>query len=330
MRLRNRTAAFWMGLVCGLGLVGMTLLSLVSDRTWYFALEWLSHFKLQYAVLGVIFFLPLLFLRQKYLIWFGLLCLSIHTTFILPWYIPSFGTVVEGGRSLDVWVFNLNQDNRNYAEVLQLLQSERPDIAVLVEADRTWSQKIDSLREIFPYSVGQDSLGSYGNLLYSQIPLKNAENRAFGVPNNPSLVADLDWEGQPLHLIATHFSAPFNRARFQQRNRQLIAIGQYVNQLDAAVVMMGDLNISMWSPYYGKFTRQTELYNARDGFGLRPTWPTPDADAYYPIPSPLAFLLSIPIDHILVSPEINVETIRVGPNLNSDHYPLMARLWLTP
>jgi endonuclease/exonuclease/phosphatase (EEP) superfamily protein YafD len=62
--------------------------------------------------------------------------------------------------------------------------------------------------------------------------------------------------------------------------------------------------------------RQTGLKNSRRGFGILPTWPT-----FLP-------LLSIPIDHFLLSPEFAVLKTGQGPNIGSDHVPLITELML--
>lgn len=88
--------------------------------------------------------------------------------------------------------------------------------------------------------------------------------------------------------------------------------------------MVGDLNITMWSPYYKRFARQTGLRNARQGFGILPSWPT--KETYSQISPALSLLLAIPIDHCLISPEIKVLNIRTGPNVGSDHRPVITDL----
>jgi hypothetical protein len=57
-----------------------------------------------------------------------------------------------------------------------------------------------------------------------------------------------------------------------------------------------------------------------------PTWPT--EAKFSPIKPPLSWLLLIPIDHFLISPEIKVLDIRTGANVGSDHLPLIADLVL--
>jgi endonuclease/exonuclease/phosphatase family metal-dependent hydrolase len=93
------------------------------------------------------------------------------------------------------------------------------------------------------------------------------------------------------------------------------------------VVIAGDLNITMWSPYYKRFISKTGLRNARQGFGILPSWPVKTTYPHYSkIPPFMSWLISIPIDHCLISPELKVSKIRTGANVNSDHLPLIIDL----
>jgi len=58
---------------------------------------------------------------------------------------------------------------------------------------------------------------------------------------------------------------------------------------------------------------ETGLYNTRKGFDMLLTWPKPSITR---------------IDHILVSPEIITLDMRVGPNVISDHRPLVVELYI--
>ena len=62
------------------------------------------------------------------------------------------------------------------------------------------------------------------------------------------------------------------------------------------------------------------------GFGLLPTWPT--RGTYHRIPDMVTLLLSIPIDHSLISPELRVADVRTGTDTGSDHRPLVIDLWI--
>ncbi|HEY9832845.1 MAG TPA: endonuclease/exonuclease/phosphatase family protein, partial [Stenomitos sp.] len=113
------------------------------------------------------------------------------------------------------------------------------------------------------------------------------------------------------------------------RNQQLDEIGKYIKSLSTQVILTGDLNITMWSPYYKRFMSQAGLKNARQGFGTVPTWPLKtNYPPYSKMPILFTRLLSIPIDHCLISPNIKVAKIRAGSSVGSDHRPLITDLVL--
>ncbi|NEO25963.1 MAG: hypothetical protein F6K03_03460, partial [Kamptonema sp. SIO4C4] len=67
-------------------------------------------------------------------------------------------------------------------------------------------------------------------------------------------------------------------------------------------------------------------WNTRKGWGILPTWPTPVT--YARVPSWLASLVLIPIDHCLVSPELTTTNIYTINDIGSDHRSLMVDLRL--
>ena len=81
--------------------------------------------------------------------------------------------------------------------------------------------------------------------------------------------------------------------------------------------MMGDLNVSLWSPFYHSMIQKSGLHNARRGFGILPT---------HSIVAPQFAALSAPIDHCLVSSQIQVKNFQLGQAIGSDHLPIVAEL----
>lgn len=307
-----------------LGIIGTTLVSLVGYLGWNIYLELLSHFKLQYLVISLLLFGLLSLTRKKSLIIISLFCVSIILTEIVPWYIPQSGVGSETTGKLRVFLSNVNIHNQNFSKVLSLVREERPDVAVFIEVNDAWVKQLESLNDILPYSVVKPELYKFGIVLLSQLPLKNTSINSFEKPINASLLGNLTINGQVVSLIATHPQPPVKPAWFQSRNKQLEEISQYIQKLKTPVLMVGDLNITMWSPYYRKFVSQTGLHNARQGFGILPTWPT--KSSFSPVPAIIAPLLSIPIDHCLISPEIKVVNIRTGSSVGSDHRPVITDL----
>jgi len=128
------------------------------------------------------------------------------------------------------------------------------------------------------------------------------------------LFADVKFQGKIISLILVHPTVPIKQQSFIDRNQQLAGIGQYAAQVKNPLVVVGDFNTTMWSPFYKNMVNTGKLRNARSGFGILPTWPTF---------MPLAY---IPIDHFLVSQEIGVLKVHTGSNVGSDHLPLITDL----
>ncbi|MBD2058497.1 endonuclease/exonuclease/phosphatase family protein [Oculatella sp. FACHB-28] len=308
--------------VLSLAIVGITLIALVSDRGWTQVLELLSHFRLQYFLLSLILLLLLFLTRRKVPILIALFCVALLSTPILPWYNPLSRSAAAA--ELRVLTANINTRNRSYEKVLTMVREEKPDIAVFLEVDDTWVAQLQNLKDILPYEFGQANPYNFGIAVYSRFPLANAAIDFFETDGNPSILANLTVEGQSISLVAAHPFPPVRRSFFHTRNLQLDRIGQYVQQLETPIVLLGDLNITMWSPYYKRFVRNTGLQNARRGFGVLPTWPMPGT--YAVLPNLLHRLLQIPIDHCLVSSDIKVAAIHTGRDVDSDHLPLIADL----
>jgi len=311
--------------VLSLVIVGITLIALMSDRGWPQLLELLSHFRLQYFLLSLVLLLLLFLTRRKAAILIALFCVVLLSTPILPWYNPLNRSAVIG--ELRVLTANINTQNRSYEKVLTMVREENPDVAVFLEVDDTWVAQLQSLKDILPYDFGQANPHNFGITVYSRLPLNDAAIDFFGTERNPSILANLTVEGKAISLIAAHPFPPVRRSFFHSRNLQLDRIGQYVQQLETPVLLLGDLNITMWSPYYRRFMRHTGLQNARLGFGILPTWPMPGT--YAVLPDLLHRLLQIPIDHCLISPEIKVAAIHTGRDVDSDHLPLIADLMIS-
>jgi endonuclease/exonuclease/phosphatase (EEP) superfamily protein YafD len=81
--------------------------------------------------------------------------------------------------------------------------------------------------------------------------------------------------------------------------------------------VVGDFNMTPWSPYFPEILRVSGLKNSLVGAGFQPSWP-----------SWLPALLRIPIDHALVSEEFEVVERKVGPHIGSDHRPLIIKIAL--
>lgn len=276
-----------------------------------------SHFKLQYLLVGFSTLIFFVLVRSKK-IWLlvSAFCIIINLAEIVPWYFPApafAGATPE--QHLRILHSNVLTSNRRYSDVISLVKAEQPDIAVFVEVSTSWAKELSVLSEMFPYSSNQQESERFGSAIYSKLPLENVSIKTFS-SQRKSLLADVKFQGKTISMILVHPTVPIKQESFIDRNQQLAAIGEYAAQVKNPLIVVGDFNTTMWSPFYKNMVKTGKLRNARSGFGILPTWPT-----FMP-------LVYIPIDHLLVSKEIGVLKIHTGRNVGSDHLPLITDLVL--
>lgn len=309
--------------LAAIAIVLVTGLSLTSYIGWNPYLELASHFKLQYLVVSLLCILLLFSDRRKTWLFVALFCLSIQLIEILPWYFPPSWMGNLETHDLRILSSNVYARNRNYEKVLSLVKDEKPDIAVFQEVDTRWAPQLQALSSTFPFTFqAPDDL-----VIYSRFPLN--QPALFGSSIKPSIAANLTINHQDITLVVTHPSPP-TPDLFESRNQQLLEVEHYIQQQKSPVILVGDLNITMWSPYYRKLIQGTGLENARKGFSILPTWPAPSpyANTFFKRTA-LISLLKIPIDHCLLSPSIKVTKIHTGHSVDSDHMPLITDLLIS-
>ncbi|MGI9248856.1 MAG: endonuclease/exonuclease/phosphatase family protein, partial [Woeseiaceae bacterium] len=154
----------------------------------------------------------------------------------------------------------------------------------------------------------------FGIAMFSRIPLDSATHVDSPPLSFPTIIATVTVNDQPLTLIDTHPMIPITRSQYDARNEQLESLVELTGRATGAVVLIGDLNISLWCHRYRRLEERSGLRNSRRGFGVVPTWPT-----FMPF-------AMIPIDHALVSDDIGVIETRTGRRIGSDHLPLVITI----
>ena len=321
-RRRNYSALAWLLAIAIATLTAIGLGSMAFG--WPHYLELLSHFQLQYLGASLLLLVALLSINRQLPFWLGLFCCVALAMPVVSWYIPEVGRSPESG-DLRVLVANLNDKNQRYELVFDLMQQQEPDIAVFMEVDQDWQTQLDSGIAL-PHRYQKPTRSSAGITLYSRYPLTAPPQSSLTSSDSPehSVFAQLEVKGQPLLLAVTHPLPPTNSRWFTSRNRQLKRLAEDLQSAAGPILLVGDFNATMWSPYYRRFARRTGLENARKGFGILPSWPT--QQSFQPLSGPAALLFSIPIDHCLHSAELKVVNLELGQFIGSDHRPLVIDL----
>src|SRR6056297_223790 len=294
----------------------LTLLGYLGETAWW--LDVLNQGRMQYLWFSLILAILLLAARAWGWLSVALVAAAINAWFVVPWLLESPATPPgNDGRHLRLMVLNVRESNEQFEPILELLRRVRPDLVVLNEVDPEWLAQIRNLNtgyEIFD----TPAQGKFGTLLMSRHPIKSVEIETFTGRWSPSIVARFDVDGQPAVLIATHPPAPVDSKTWENRNEHLQELARYVDELTDPVLVAGDLNTTMWSPYFDDLLEQTTLYETRRSYGIHPTFPASRWGLDLPWP------LQVPLDHVLASEEWAVLGCKNGPNVGPDHLPLIV------
>lgn len=320
--------------IMALGLIGAhtgTLLALLAGAGW--PAELFSHFPVQYAIaqiVGIGFFLVF---RPR---WFGLAglpLLALNLWLLLPYYAFWQAAAASTGNepSLRLMTLNLNAGNSRAGLVVQAIEAEDPDLVVLIEVTPEWWQALTAeLQQRYPYRASESDAGVFGIALFSRLPFASHDIYHFGTygrpaiaaqvcPGNSSSSAQSAEATECLHLLAIHPDPPITRAMAQSRDAQFEEVGEYLRDVPGPRrIVIGDMNVTPWSPVLRNFMDQNALRDSALGRGVHPTWFSH------------SLLFGIPIDHILHSDGVVVLDRRIGPAVGSDHFPLTADIALAP
>ncbi len=298
--------------VCALSVFGFA-----SKFGWLFELT--SHFRVQYFFVLVIVAIWLAGLKKPVAAIVCAVFAFVNLTLIAPFYMPRGATAQDNSAPvLRAFLLNVNSSNQQYGQVIQTIIAHDAHLVVLLEVTPTWAHELQPLQRHYPYRLLAPQPDNFGIALLSKLPWKTAYIDYFETLNRPAVVAHLKIHGQQLTLLGAHPSPPMTPPMARQRNHQLQAIARFLRPKDHAVLVLGDLNITPWSYYFGQLLKNASLRNSAHGWGVMPSWPTS-----FPV-------LWIPIDHCLVSEAITIHRRRNGPDMGSDHYPVIVDFSLSP
>lgn len=207
---------------------------------------------------------------------------------------------------------NVLQENHEYSRILSLVEETDPELILLVETGKAWMEALEPLHERYPYHINQLwQEENFDIALFSRIPLESSSIYYFETATVPSVLVRFLWENQAITVIGTHPEPPKSYRQANCRNQQMVEIARFVRQHKGPLIVAGDLNMTSWSPFFHDFLRISGLLDSRLGHGIQPTWPT-----HLP-----PFM--IPIDHILVTADIQIQRRILGEPVGSDHRPVI-------
>lgn len=308
----------WMDLykwriILALLLIGFSLL-LATEPAWFISA--IDALRIPYAVflVGLIVFF---FIRgNNILISASVVALLILAPDIWPYFKTSDEIPAETKAEkreiiktdFSVLHFNVKERNKNILSVAESAIQSDADIVSLQELHATSLATIDSvMRKKYPYVLSDVSVKGFGMAVYSKFPIENGEAKK--LQDYVFLTGNVKVESKTVHFISATTSTPTNEKDYALQIKQFKFLTDYINSLDSAILVMGDMNSVPWSEQIKNFMAHTKLEDSRK-----------DLSATYPAQSPF----QIPIDYIFHSKMLDCKKFTTVTGSTSNHLGLIG------
>ncbi len=294
-------------------LVGSTAISFLGSLHWL--AELLTHFRVQYVVLAAGLLVLALLARSGAGAGLAAGVLLVNGACVAPDLIAVPPATSPGEPVLKLLVANVMNPNPRVRPLRRLIRDEDPDLVGLLEVDERWLRELDELRERYPHRLEDPRRDHFGLALYSRIPFTARELAPLADSGVNAALVGLRPGKREVGLLLVHSLPPTSARGAAIRNAQLEHVVRLRERYASSEFMVvGDFNTTPWSPAFGALTRRAGLRSAARGHGWAPTWPA----GFLP--------LMIPIDHGLLSPGLHASTYRRGPEIGSDHRPIVLEV----
>ncbi|WP_343313926.1 endonuclease/exonuclease/phosphatase family protein [Brucella sp. BE17] len=279
------------------------------------AFDAFSHFRAHLAVLMAVLALPLVFTQMRreaaMVILLAVLAFG-STTAIAHRFLGSTDEETPAhtaGPRYSLIQINLRYDNSEPKRVLQMIAREKPDVITYQEAGPDWTMWIDILKSTYPYHVECRIDGpDFGTGILSRRPISESDAQACSAGGRLASAA-IDFGGTFVTVAAYHSALPWPYG-------QNDSIGEMVpglQKLDGLKIIAGDFNAVPWSYAVKRIAKASGTEAVPDIGG---TW------LPHGLPTSLTAWIGLPIDQLLVSPEVEMPVAASRPYVGSDHLPV--------
>jgi endonuclease/exonuclease/phosphatase (EEP) superfamily protein YafD len=207
--------------------------------------------------------------------------------------------------------FNLNFRNQKMDEVINYLKQSNADVITLQEVTKKHQEALSKMLKEYPSQAYCEFYPVVGAVaILSKHPFSNEKSAC--LKNKGLQWSQIMVNKKPINIVSIHTYWPFPYEQAQQI-QDIKAIFKHIKGL---TLIAGDFNAVSWSHTVKQIeeTSNTKVVN-----GLR--W-TIELKKQIPlIPN-----FKLPIDHVLLSKEFQVEEIFVEKDLGSDHFAVVTKI----
>jgi endonuclease/exonuclease/phosphatase (EEP) superfamily protein YafD len=309
--------------VCGLpaavatwGIWGALFIGSFGTRAWPFDL--FANFRVQYMGLFALCVVALTIARWRKTAIVALIGVAYTTATMGPYFqerAPEESALgKQSAARFRLATFNTwfrNEDLRRFA---RYLQASDADVIVLQEVDVTRLEELAQLMPAYRYRTTTPDVRRV-LAIFSRWPIE-AEHLHLRNGITRMTRVNVEWQGSRIAVFGAHLRWPLGEKKAWARAAELKMLAARARAESGPVIVAGDFNLTPWSGYFDRFVAESALSDCAIGQGLLPTWPTQ------------VLPVRIRIDHCFVSAHWRVQRVSLGPNLGSDHLPMIADLEL--
>jgi len=298
-----------------------TLLPIFESKHWFVRGQ--AYFRFWYLIINsglIAFFLFMTDINKVSVMVVIVLisCALICLRDILPftkWYKKEIKGCLNSSNlnKIRILAYNVYQENDDYHQLIQKVNSIDPDIVLLLETNEKWRKAMHPLIEKYPYNIKAIQENTYGMMLLSKLePLEKGVER-LSDEDIPSIDYLIKIKNQKIRLRGLHPKPPIpgEALTSEQKDAEFAEAAKLLSERpeDELIIVIGDLNDVVWSKASKRFKKTSGLGDPRVGRGTYSTFPT-----YFPI--------RFPLDHIFCSSQLLLSELKVLENIGSDHFPI--------
>lgn len=223
------------------------------------------------------------------------------------------------GHEVTVMAANVLLENEHPDRLARLVAEVDPDVLLLMETDERWVAALGPALARYPTVLASTEVEYYGMVLATRLPVEGAELLELTHDRTPSAFADLRTPGgRRFGFVGLHPQPPVPGVDTQERDAQILYAARFARKTDLPLVVMGDFNDAAWSDTSRTFKHYGEYLDPRRGRGLYASFHARN------------ILIRVAIDQLFVTEEVAVVDFRLGPDVGSDHFPVIARVRIDP
>lgn len=294
----------------------LTVLAFLFTLAGYLRLFWwctvVDFFRLHYAVFSLVIGAVALFDGSIGIVVVNAVLMAANL-YRMRHFLP-FNKANAGSSNKDIFSINAYKDNIAPDRLKKIILDADAELLLIMEMNEDFKVLLKTVLENYPHSLETPVRDGFSILLLSKVEMKDAHIHFCKAGDTPLLSAKINLKGRDYQVFSAHPKPAFNKKWKKERDAYFKEMKHFANHSDLPVIVLGDFNSVPWETHFIDFLKNTNLKSTLDGHGYKVTWP-----AFFP-------LIGVPMDHILISENIEYKDLHVGPFSGSDHFPISINL----